>query len=131
MQQVQDEVNKWERRMNTASRMFTEKQQWIQLTKTTRNTGGKGDTPITCYRCGGPHMQNVCQIKSKDVMCTKCNKQGHMAKVCQSRNGKQKEKNFARTTPSTKQTQSEETHEPPPEYANAARLASSTPPLFL
>ena len=118
--------------MNTASRMLAEKQQWVQQTKTTHNTGGKGDTPITCYRCGGLHkQQNVCKIKREDVTCAKCNKQGHMTKVCQSKNGKQKDKNFARTTPSTEQTQSQVTREPPPEYANAARLASSTPPLFL
>ena len=47
MQQVQDEVNKWETRMNTASRMLTKKRQRPgQAGKTTRNTGGRGDTQI-------------------------------------------------------------------------------------
>ena len=59
-----------------------------------------------------------------------------MTKVCQSKNGKQnsdgkKEKNFVQTTPSTKQAQAQEPQEPPPEYTNAARSASTTPPLFL
>ena len=80
MQQVQDEVNKWETRMNTASRMLTEKQQRVQQTKTTtHNTSGRGDNnPITCYRCSGQHKQNVCKIKREDVTCAKCSKQGHM-----------------------------------------------------
>ena len=46
--------------MNTASRMLTEKQQRVQQTKTTLNTSNRGDNPITCYRCRGPHKQNVC-----------------------------------------------------------------------
>ena len=41
-----------------------------------------------CYRCGGPHKQNVCRMKKEDVTCSKCNRQGHMTKACQSRNNK-------------------------------------------
>ena len=47
MQDIQEEVNKWETRMDTAGRMHTK-------------TEGATDTPITRYRCGGPHKQNVC-----------------------------------------------------------------------
>ena len=71
----------------------------------THNTG-QNDTPITCYRCGGPHKQNVRKVKKEDVTCSKCNRQGHMTKAWQSRNNKladngSPEKNFARATPST------------------------------
>ena len=48
MQEVQDEVNKWETQMNTASRILDEKQQWVQQTKTC-NTG-RGDTPMLQMR---------------------------------------------------------------------------------
>ena len=72
MQQVQDKENKWETRMNMASRMLSEKQQRVQQTKTC-NTG-KGDTPITFYRCGGPHKQNISKVKREDMACAKCNR---------------------------------------------------------
>ena len=112
MQQVQDEVNKWETRMNMVSRMLSEKQQRVQQAKT-RNTNNRGDTTITCYRCGSPHKQNVCKIKREDVTCAKCNKQGHMTKVCQSKGRKQnqdgkKGKNFACSTPSSNLPQQQE-----------------------
>ena len=38
------------------------------------------DTPITCYRCGGPHLAPAC--KYKDAVCTYCKKSGHLEKVC-------------------------------------------------
>ena len=33
-----------------------------------------------CYRCGGNHDPSSC--KFKDEVCYKCQKKGHMAKVC-------------------------------------------------
>ena len=42
-----------------------------------------------------------------------------------------KERNFARATPSSEQLQLSDAREPPPEYANATRSASSTLPLLL
>ena len=38
-----------------------------------------------CYRCGGKHAPNDC--KFKDQQCKKCNKRGHIAKMCHSDNG--------------------------------------------
>ena len=35
-----------------------------------------------CYRCGGPHTDSIC--KFKDSKCYKCQKIGHIAKVCRS-----------------------------------------------
>ena len=122
--------------MNTASLMLGENQQCIQQARTPRNNiNNRTDANITCYRCGGAHKQNVCKIKHEDVTCSKCNKQGHMIKVCKgggkSNSEPKKERNFARTTPSSEQLHPADTREPPPEYANAARSASSTPPLLL
>ncbi|XP_020233469.1 uncharacterized protein LOC109813653 [Cajanus cajan] len=37
-----------------------------------------------CYRCGGPHMMRDCP--TKDYVCFKCGKVGHMAKDCNVRN---------------------------------------------
>ena len=116
--------------MNTASRMLSEKQQRAQQAKTPRNNN-KTDTQIICYRCGGAHKQ----IKREDVTCSKCNKQGHMTKVCKGgvkpSGEARKERYFARATLSTKQQQMVDTREPPFKYANAACSASSTPPLIL
>ena len=111
--------------MNTASRMLSEKQQRVKQARTLRNNNNRTDA----------HKQNVCEIKREDVTCSKCNKQGHMTKVCQG-GGKsniepKKERNFALTTSSSEQLQLADTREPPPKYANAARSASSTPPLLL
>ncbi|GFO29285.1 polyprotein [Plakobranchus ocellatus] len=39
-------------------------------------------TPRKCYRCGGPHAHTSC--KFKDSKCFKCQKIGHLAKVCRS-----------------------------------------------
>ncbi|RUS83602.1 hypothetical protein EGW08_008656 [Elysia chlorotica] len=36
----------------------------------------------SCYRCGGPHAHNSC--KFKDSKCYKCQKIGHIAKLCRS-----------------------------------------------
>ena len=38
----------------------------------------------TCYRCGGRHSPNDCRFKEQQ--CKKCNKQGHIAKMCRSGN---------------------------------------------
>ena len=35
-----------------------------------------------CYRCGGNHRADIC--KFKQATCHKCNKKGHIAKVCHS-----------------------------------------------
>ncbi|XP_020239398.1 uncharacterized protein LOC109818365 [Cajanus cajan] len=37
-----------------------------------------------CYRCGGPHMMRYCP--TKDYVCFKCGKVGHMDKDCNVRN---------------------------------------------
>ena len=39
-----------------------------------------------CYRCGGNHDPSSCKFKNE--VCYKCQKKGHMAKVCQT--GKKK-----------------------------------------
>ena len=36
----------------------------------------------SCYRCGGPHAHSNC--KFKDSKCYKCQKIGHISKVCRS-----------------------------------------------
>ena len=53
----------------------------------------KRGTP-TCYRCGGPHLAPVC--KFKDTICHYCQKKGHLARVCKSKNKSagQPKKNF-------------------------------------
>ena len=96
MKEVQDDVNKWETRMNTASGMLSEKQQRAQQAQTPRNPSNKTDTNVICYRCGGAHKQNICKIKREDVACAKCNKQGHMTKVCKG-GGKPNGENKKRT----------------------------------
>ena len=37
----------------------------------------------SCYCCGGKHSPNDCRYK--DQQCNKCNKRGHIAKVCRTR----------------------------------------------
>ena len=45
--------------------------------------------PIECYRCGGPHLTNVCcHITSK---CWACAKTGHIARVCRSKHALDKD----------------------------------------
>ena len=38
----------------------------------------------SCYCCGGRHSPNDCRFKEQQ--CKKCNKQGHIAKMCRSGN---------------------------------------------
>ena len=40
-------------------------------------------TPVSCYRCGGPHLAPKC--KYKEIICNFCRKKGHFARVCRSR----------------------------------------------
>ena len=47
-----------------------------------RRPFGEGRTP-TCYRCGGPHLANVCRFIEAE--CRYCKKKGHIAKVCRSK----------------------------------------------
>ena len=50
-----------------------------------RTTAAKPRSTISdrlCYRCGGPHTDSIC--KFKDSKCYKCQKIGHIAKVCRS-----------------------------------------------
>ena len=136
MKEVQDEVNKWETRMNTASRMLSKKQQRAQRAKIPCSINNKGDTQITCYRCGGAHKKNVCKIKREEVTCSKSNKQGHMTKVCKG-GGKptgegKKGRNFSCATPSMEQQQVIDKREPPPEYAKVSPIGirlTPSPPL--
>ena len=52
--------------------------------------------PIECYRCGGPHLANVCRhITSK---CRACAKTGHIAKVCRSKHAMRKDTTMFRDT---------------------------------
>ena len=52
--------------------------------------------PIECYRCGGPHLANVCHhITSK---CRACAKTGHIAKVCRSKHAMRKDTTKFRDT---------------------------------
>ena len=48
-----------------------------------RSSQEQNRDPITCYRCGGPHLAPVC--KYKDAVCRTCQKKGHLAKVCRSK----------------------------------------------
>ena len=41
-------------------------------------------TKKPCYHCGGKHSPNDCRFK--DQQCNKCNKTGHIAKMCHSSN---------------------------------------------
>ena len=52
--------------------------------------------PIECYRCGGPHLANVCRhITSK---CRACAKTGHIAKVCRNKHAMRKDTTKFRDT---------------------------------
>ena len=39
---------------------------------------------VSCYRCGGNHLTNVCSFQTAE--CRTCGKIGHIAKVCRSKN---------------------------------------------
>ena len=43
----------------------------------------KSKGKITCYRCGGNHLANVC--RHKDTECGFCRKKGHLARVCRAK----------------------------------------------
>ncbi|XP_058872250.1 uncharacterized protein K02A2.6-like [Acipenser ruthenus] len=44
----------------------------------------QGEGKNMCYRCGQPHAARDCRFK--DAVCHNCNKKGHIAKVCRSKN---------------------------------------------
>lgn len=56
----------------------------------TTDSGTYSKGPVTCYRCGGPHLAPKC--KMKDVECLYCKKKGHLARVCRSKAQQQKKK---------------------------------------
>ena len=39
---------------------------------------------VSCYRCGGNHLANVCSFQTAE--CRACGKIGHIAKVCRNKN---------------------------------------------
>ena len=51
--------------------------------KSTKTSPGRGKGEITCYRCGGNHLANVC--RHKDTECGFCRKKGHLARVCRAK----------------------------------------------
>ena len=120
MQEIQDEVNKWETRMSIASRILAEKQQWVQQVKT-QTKPGNGNNQITCYRFGGNHKQIKCKIRKEDISCFKCCKSSHLAKACRGL-GKPtkagKKKNLVRAAASAV-TPPPPSQELPLEYTNA------------
>ena len=44
--------------------------------------GSREQPKSTCYRCGGPHAHHHCKFRS--ATCFRCNKTGHISKVCRS-----------------------------------------------
>lgn len=48
------------------------------------------NSSVSCYRCGGKHSPSICKFKNVD--CNYCGKQGHIAKVCYSKERDQKRK---------------------------------------
>ena len=53
-----------------------------QKRKSARNANSQG-TPVSCHRCGGPHLATVC--KFKEAVCYACRKRGHIARVYRSK----------------------------------------------
>lgn len=47
---------------------------------------------FTCFRCAGNHKVSQCQFDPASLICTACNKQGHVAKICQGSSQKSKSK---------------------------------------
>ena len=61
---------------------YKEQHLWTQHMVVHTSTTKPGKRP--CYYCGGKHSPNDCRYK--DQQCNKCNKQGHIAKMCRSGN---------------------------------------------
>jgi len=40
------------------------------------------DCPSRCVQCGGAHNVSSCQLDRSILMCTKCDKKGHLSNVC-------------------------------------------------
>lgn len=38
---------------------------------------------FTCFRCAGNHKVTQCRLDPNSLICTACNKQGHVTKICQ------------------------------------------------
>ena len=55
------------------------------LTPGNRNTYQRDQNTrgIQCFRCGDGHLAQECRRRYEDLNCSRCNKQGHVAKVCQ------------------------------------------------
>jgi len=61
-----------------------------KLTECNETTTAKPVTTRYCYRCGGTHMTHNCFYK--DQICHHCGKQGHILRVCRSKqHGKPKQ----------------------------------------
>ena len=61
--------------MNTAVHMVTHKQ---------RGAEHKADTDNPCHRWGGKHLLQQCHFKTS--VCHTCKKQGHLARMCHTKN---------------------------------------------
>ena len=131
MTELRQAVNRYKTEINTVRRLTGEARALATTTNKTTKTGKfekKPNKPIVCYRCGEGHKVEEFQKNKESLKCGKCNRTGHNDMVCRSGTPQRNNGNARQTT--TKEVTNSRPSSPD-EYANAARVDNTTPPLLL
>ena len=132
MTELRQAVNRYETEINTVRRLTGEARALATTTNKTPKAGKpekKPSKPTICYRCGEGHKVHECKKNKESLKCGKCNRIGHIEKVCRSGTPRRNNANARQTTAEEEETNSRPSS--PDEYANAARVDNATPPLLL
>ncbi|XP_011858765.1 PREDICTED: uncharacterized protein K02A2.6-like [Vollenhovia emeryi] len=82
-------------RHRSSSRGQNQQQKHQDASKQPSTKGRKED--YSCYGCGGQHTRKQCRFR--DTICHTCNKRGHLAKVCKSKDSRGETRTIAALQP--------------------------------